>query len=170
MSQQPKGSWADGGGAGMEVGIAEKAGNAAGAKTSTAVECGRQTFTTRRGRGGMARDLTQIRENANKEPETCFTSIDHYVTDEGNLYASYWDLEPGKAPGIDGVTREGYGEDLDKNITDLALELARMGYRPKPVKRVYIPKPGSDKKRPLGIPCFEDKLVQKAVARVLEPI
>ena len=118
----------------------------------------------------MARDLTQIRDKASKESELCFTSIYHFVTDEDNLRASYWDLEPGKAPGIDGVTKEGYGEDLDRNITDLAQRLARLGYRPAPVRRVYIPKPGSDKKRPLGIPCFEDKLVQRAVARVLEQI
>ena len=118
----------------------------------------------------MARDLTQIRDKASKEPELCFTSIYHYVTDGDNLRASYRDLDTGKAPGIDGVTKEGYGEDLDKNITDLAQRLARLGYRPAPVLRVYIPKPGSDKKRPLGIPCFEDKLVQRAVARVLEQI
>jgi group II intron reverse transcriptase/maturase len=118
----------------------------------------------------MARDLTRIRDKAGKEPETCFTSIYHFVTDEGNLLASYWDLEPGKVPGIDGVTKEAYGEDLEKNITDLAQRLGRMGYRPKPVRRAYIPKPGSEKKRPLGIPCIEDKLVQKAVARVLEQI
>jgi len=118
----------------------------------------------------MARDLTQIRDKAGKEPKLCFTSIYHFVTDESNLHASYRDIEPGKAPGIDGVTKEGYGEDLGKNITDLAQRLARLGYRPAPVLRVYIPKPGSDKKRPLGIPCFEDKLVQKAVARVLEQI
>jgi len=154
----------------MEVGIAEKAGNAAGVKTSTAVECERQTFTTRRGRGGMARDLTQIRDKARKESELCFTSIYHYVADEDNLRASYRDLEPGKAPGIDGVTKEGYGEDLESNIPDLAQRLARLGYRPAPVLRAYIPKPGSDKKRPLGIPRFEDKLVQRAVARVLEQI
>jgi group II intron reverse transcriptase/maturase len=118
----------------------------------------------------MARDLTQIREKARKEPKTCFTSIYHYVTDEDNLHASYWDLEPGKAPGIDGVTKEEYGEDLEEKVTDLAQRLARLEYRPKPVRRVYIPKPGSDKKRPLGIPCFEDKLVEKAMARVLEQI
>jgi len=72
--------------------------------------------------------------------------------DEDNLRASYRDLEPGKAPGIDGVTKEGYGEDLESNIPDLAQRLARLGYRPTPVLRAYIPKPGSDKKRPLGIP------------------
>lgn len=118
----------------------------------------------------MARDLTRIRDKAGKEPEVCFTSIYHYVTDEDHLHASYRDLEPGKAPGTDGVTKEEYGADLEHNIADLAQRLARMGYRPQSVQRVYIPKPGSDKKRALGIPCFEDKLVQRAVARVLEQI
>jgi len=118
----------------------------------------------------MERDLTWVREKASKEPQTRFTSIYHFVTDEGNLHASYRDLEPGKAPGVDGVTKEEYGKDLGKKITDLSGRLARMGYRPKPVRRAYIPKPGSEKKRPLGIPCTEDKLVQRAVTRVLEQI
>ena len=118
----------------------------------------------------MERDLTRIREKARREPETCFTSIYHFVTDEGNLHASFGDLKAGKAPGIDGVTKKEYERDLDKNITDLSQRLARMGYRPQPALRAYIPKPGSKKKRPLGIPCTEDKLVQRALARVLEQI
>jgi len=118
----------------------------------------------------MARDLTRIREKAHKEPKTCFTSIYHFVTDVENLYASYAEIEPGAAPGIDGVTKEQYGADLKEKLTDLAGRLGRLGYRPKPVRRIYIPKPGSDKKRPLGIPCTEDKIVQGAVARVLEQI
>ncbi len=118
----------------------------------------------------MERDLTRIREKARKEPKACFTSIYHYVADEANLYASYWDLKAHKAPGIDGVTKEEYEEDLGRNITDLSQRLARMGYRPQPMLRAYIPKPGSDKKRPLGIPSTEDKLVQRAVTRVLEQI
>lgn len=118
----------------------------------------------------MERDLTRIGEKARREPETCFTSIYHYVTDEGNLHASYRDLKAGKAPGIDGVTKKEYERDLGKNITDLSQRLAQMGYRPRPALRTYIPKPGSDKKRPLGIPCTEDKLVQRAMARVLEQI
>jgi group II intron reverse transcriptase/maturase len=118
----------------------------------------------------MTRDLTRIKEKAHKEPETCFTSIYHFVTDVGNLYASYAEIEPGAVPGIDGVTKEQYGADLGEKLADLAGRLERLGYRPKPVRRSYIPKPGSDKKRPLGIPCTEDKIVQRAVARVLEQI
>jgi RNA-directed DNA polymerase len=118
----------------------------------------------------MERDLTRIGEKARREPETRFTSIYHYVTDEGNLHASFRDLKAGKAPGIDGVEKKEYAKDLEKNITDLSQRLARMGYRPQPALRVYIPKPGSEKKRPLGVPCTEDKLVQRALARVLEQI
>lgn len=118
----------------------------------------------------MARNLTRIGEKARKEPKTCFTSLYHYVTDEDYLHACFEELEPGKAPGIDGVTKEEYEADLDKNITDLSDRLGRQGYRPLPARRTYIPKPGSNKKRPLGLPCFEDKLVQRAVAGVLEQI
>ena len=118
----------------------------------------------------MARNLTWIREKAHKEPKACFTSIYHWVTDLDSLYVSYGEIEPGAAPGIDGVTKEAYGEGLEGNLRDLSERLARLGYRPKPVKRTYIPKPGSEKKRALGIPCTEDKVVQKALARVLEQI
>ena len=118
----------------------------------------------------MERDRTRIREKARKEPRMCFTSIYHFVVDEGNLAASYFGIEPKASPGVDRVTYEQYGEELPKNLAELAERLARLEYRPKPVKRVYIPKPGSDKERPLGIPSIEDKVVQRAVARVLGEI
>lgn len=118
----------------------------------------------------MARNLTRIGEKARREPKTCFTSLYHYVTDEDYLHACFTELKTGKAPGIDGVVKEEYEADLDRNITDLTDRLGRQGYRPQPARRTYIPKPGSDKKRPLGVPCTEDKLVQKAVAGVLEQI
>jgi group II intron reverse transcriptase/maturase len=79
-------------------------------------------------------------------------------------------MEKGSAPGVDGVTKEEYGERLEGNLQELSDRLGRLGYKPKPVKRVYIPKPGSQKKRPLGLPCFEDKVVQMALTRVLEQI
>lgn len=118
----------------------------------------------------MARDLRRIGQRAREDGKTRFTSIYHYVTDEDQLRASYKELEKGKAPGVDGVTKEEYGERLEENIRELADRLGRLGYKPKPVKRVYIPKPGSQRKRPLGIPCFEDKVVQMTLTRVLEQI
>jgi len=72
--------------------------------------------------------------------------------------------------GVDGVTKAEYGRHLEENLKDLSARLRRMGYRPKPKRRSYIPKPGSEKGRPLGISCFEDKIVELAVKRVLEPI
>ncbi|WPL22770.1 reverse transcriptase domain-containing protein [Thiorhodovibrio frisius] len=71
---------------------------------------------------------------------------------------------------MDGVTKEGYGLELEANLADLSGRLKRMGYHPQPKRRSYIPKAGSEKGRPLGISCFEDKLVELAVKRVLEPI
>ena len=118
----------------------------------------------------MARDLTRIGQQARKDGKARFTSIYHFVTDVDHLRASYKEMEKGSAPGIDGVTKEEYGEGLEGNLRDLADRLGRMGYKPQPVKRVYIPKPGSQKKRPLGMPCFEDKVVQMALTRVLEQI
>jgi RNA-directed DNA polymerase len=118
----------------------------------------------------MTRDQTRIGKKARENPKERFTSIYHYVTDAGNLRASFEQIERGKAPGVDGVTKEEYGESLEENLKGLGERLERMGYRPQPVKRVYIPKAGSKKKRPLGMPSFEDKVVQMAAVRVLEQI
>src|SRR5262245_57821769 len=63
-----------------------------------------------------------------------------------------------------------YAEDLEANLPDLSARLKRMGYRPQPKRRVYIPKPGSEKGRPLGRSSFEDKMVELATKRVLEPL
>ena len=118
----------------------------------------------------MARDLTRIGQLARKDGKTRFTSVYHYVTDVEHLRASYEEMGKDSAPGIDGVTQEGYGERLEENLRELAERLGRLGYRPQPVKRVYIPKPRSPKKRPLGMPCLEDKIVQMALTRVLEQV
>ena len=74
------------------------------------------------------------------------------------------------APGIDAVTKEEYARQAEENLTVLEGRIHHMGYRPQPVRRVYIPKPGTNKQRPLGIPVLEDKLVQAAMVRVLEQI
>jgi len=92
------------------------------------------------------------------------------VTDLDNLRVCYETLDGDKAVGVDGVTKEQYGDNLEGRLQDLSERLKRMGYRPQPRRRSYIPKPGSAKGRPLGISCFEDKIVELAVKRVLEPI
>ena len=118
----------------------------------------------------MSTELTWIGERARKEPGLVFTSLYHHVSDEDNLRASYEALDGDKAVGVDGVTKEDYSSNLEENLRDLSERLKRMAYRPQPKRRSYVPKAGSDKGRPLGISCFEDKLVEMAVKRVLEPI
>jgi RNA-directed DNA polymerase len=118
----------------------------------------------------MGTDLTRIGERARKNREEKFTSLYHHVTDLENLRASWEEIEKRAAPGVDGVTKDEYGANLEENLRGLQERLKQMSYRPKPVRRVYIPKAGSKKKRPLGIPCVEDKIVQKALVRVLEQI
>jgi len=118
----------------------------------------------------MATDLTRIGEKARREPELVFTSLYHHIGDVDNLRACYDELEAHKATGVDGVTKEEYGEKLEANLQDLSARLKRMGYRPGPKRRSYIPKPGSAKGRPLGISNFEDKIVEAATKRTLEPI
>jgi retron-type reverse transcriptase len=74
-----------------------------------------------------------------------------------------------KASGIDGVTKAEYSRNLDDNIDDLLKRMKSFSYRPKPARRTYIPKLGG-KMRPLGIPSYEDKLVQGAMAKVLNDV
>jgi len=118
----------------------------------------------------VATDLTRIGEKARKEPGLVFTSLYHHVCDVDNLRACYDTLEADKATGVDGVSKEEYGKDLEENLRDLSERLKRMGYRPEPKRRSYIPKAGSEKGRPLGISCLEDKIVEEATKRTLEPI
>lgn len=75
-----------------------------------------------------------------------------------------------KASGIDKITKDIYNENLSENIEKLITSMKELKYIPQPVKRVYIPKSGSDKLRPLGIPAYEDKLVQGVMAKLLNAI
>jgi RNA-directed DNA polymerase len=118
----------------------------------------------------VATDLTRIGEKARKEPGLVFTDLYHHIYDVDNLRACYDALEANKATGVDGVNKEEYGGNLEENLRDLSGKLKRMGYRPGPKRRSYIPKPGSEKGRPLGISNLEDKIVEEAVKRTLEPI
>ena len=118
----------------------------------------------------MGTDLTRIGAKARKEPTLVFTSLYHHITNVDNLRACYDTLGANKARGVDGVTKKEYGKHLEENLQDLSARLKRMGYRPGPKRRSYIEKPGSKKGRPLGISNLEDKIVEEATKRTLEPI
>ena len=75
-----------------------------------------------------------------------------------------------KATGVDNITKSQYEQNLKENLDALITRLKRKSYRPQPVLRVLIPKPGSDKGRPLGIPVYEDKLLQKALVKILNSV
>jgi group II intron reverse transcriptase/maturase len=75
-----------------------------------------------------------------------------------------------RGAGVDGATVETFAKRAAEEIDRLAAELKNGTYRPRPVKRHYIPKPGTTKKRPLGMPCVRDKVVQEALRSLIEPI
>ena len=116
----------------------------------------------------METKLARIAEMAKADPQVRFTSIGHFI-DAKALKESHNEMKPGKATGVDGVTKEKYEKNLEANVMNLVERLKQKSYRPQPARRTYIPK---DEKsmRPLGIPSYEDKLVQHALKRVLNAI
>ncbi len=117
----------------------------------------------------VATKLRRIAEKARKEPGFKFTSLYHLMNEE-LLRGCIKRLSKDAAAGIDKMTKDQYAENLEANLSNLVERLHRMAYIPQPVRRKYIPKPGSTKQRPLGIPCFEDKLVQAGLVRIMESI
>ncbi|UHD15444.1 group II intron reverse transcriptase/maturase [Thiocapsa bogorovii] len=118
----------------------------------------------------MSTESRRLGEKARNDPRLVFSSLHHHVCDVDHLRACFEALPADRAVGIDGITKERYGANLEENLEALSSRLRNMGYRPQPKRRTYIPKPGSEKGRPLAISCFEDKLVELAIKRVLEPI
>ena len=107
---------------------------------------------------------------AKQSPEMAFTSL-AYLMDIDWLKEAYRRTRKDGAVGVDGVTAEEYEQDLEGNLQRL-LDRAKSGtYRAPPVRRVHIPKGGSSTAtRPIGIPTLEDKVLQRAVIMLLEPI
>jgi len=117
----------------------------------------------------MTTKLARIAEIAKEHPEEKFTSLAHLI-DEVALLACHAELNGQKAAGIDGVTKAEYEQNLIPSIRELLMKMKRQVYKPQPVRRTYIPKPGTNKQRPLGIPAYEDKLVQAALTKILSAI
>ncbi len=116
----------------------------------------------------MSLQLQKVVERARKEPEGRFHSLAHLI-DVPALEAAYRSIREGAAVGVDGVTKEKYGQDLESNLLGLHDRLKSKRYRHQPIRRVHIPKDGG-RTRPIGISALEDKVVQGAVRNVLDAI
>jgi group II intron reverse transcriptase/maturase len=122
----------------------------------------------RTGGGGIVgNEYERIAELAKKYEKV--QTLMHLVN-ETSLENEHRMQDPGKAMGVDRVNKASYEENLEANIEDLMGRMKQFSYQPQPVRRTYIPKVGSDKMRPLGIPAYEDKLVQGVMRRVLNAI
>ncbi len=116
----------------------------------------------------MKTKLDGIAEKARSEPHLRFTALAHLITPEF-LMESWRKMNRNGASGVDKETAASMGEHLETRCVDIVERLKGRRYHAPPVRRVHIPK-GPGKTRPLGIPTIEDRLVQRAVARILEAI
>src|SRR4051812_44479046 len=146
-------------------------GGAAEAVEGSGPAKGNTTGKTRPGHGvgqGAPSALDRVRRVAATDKDARFTALLHHV-DVDRLRVAYLALAPRAAPGVDGVTWEGYGVDLEANLRDLHARVHRGAYRARPSRRVYIPKPDG-RLRPLGVAALEDKILQRALVEVLNAI
>ncbi len=112
--------------------------------------------------------LQRIAEMAREHPTRAFTNLAHHI-DPDFLHEAFRLTRKDGAPGVDGVTGAEYEQNLKSNLQDLLDRFKSGRYRAPDVRRVHIPK-GKGKTRPLGIPTFEDKVLQRAVAMILEAV
>jgi len=117
----------------------------------------------------MSTKLRKVAERARRESDAKFHSLAHLI-DEAALERAYRRRRRNAAVGVDGVTKEQYGQNLEVNLRGLHERLKTMRYRHQPILRRHVPKEQSKKTRPIGISAFEDKLVQDALREVLEAV
>jgi RNA-directed DNA polymerase len=126
--------------------------------------------TTRRtqGRERVHEALARVREAAKLRKRERFTALFHHISIEA-LEAAFFALKRDAAPGVDRLVWKDYEADLERRLEDLHDRVQRGAYRARPSRRVYIPKPDG-RKRPLAVAALEDKIVQRAVAALLNAI
>ena len=128
-----------------------------------------ETHTRRaQDRVSVTTGLDRVRKRAKERKEEKFTTLLHHV-DTDLLRRAYFQLKRKAAPGVDQVTWQEYGEQLEANLAGLQERVHRGAYRAPPSRRVYIEKEDG-RKRPLGIASLEDKILQRAVVEVLNAI
>ena len=117
----------------------------------------------------MATELERIAAKARCEPELRFTSLAHHVTRD-RVEKNLKKIPNRSAPGCDGVTVAEAKRDFDQWIEPMLQSVHQQGYKAPPIRRVYIPKPGKQEKRPLGVPCVSDRALQRSTSEVLSAI
>jgi RNA-directed DNA polymerase len=137
-------------------------------RASTKRNAGRQSTDRTLSRTPVTQALERIRRTARERKKDRFTALLHHI-DTDLLEAEFFALEKHAAAGVDGMTWRDYGQSLRSNLEDLQARVHRGAYRPLPSRRVYIPKPDG-RQRPLAVAALEDKIVQRAVAAVLNAI
>lgn len=121
----------------------------------------------------MKTKLERIAEISRNNKDEKFNNIIYLINPE-MLKQCHREMPTNKATGVDKIDKEQYEKNLDENIDNLWKRMKSFSYKPQPIRRTYIPKAGSKKLRPLGIPAYEDRLVQAAMSKILiaiyEPI
>jgi RNA-directed DNA polymerase len=118
----------------------------------------------------MTTDLIRFTQWARESPQRQYTALMGMLYDPEGLNASFERQAGNKAPGVDGMRKAEYADGTAERLADLSARLRRLGYRPKPVRRVYIPKASGKGRRALGVPSFEDRIVQDRASLILQAI
>ena len=117
----------------------------------------------------MATGLERIAAKARCEPKLRFTSLTHHITKE-RVWENLCQIPTDSAPGVDGQTVPEAKESFEVWVEAMLQSVHRQGYQAPNIRRVYIPKPGKQEKRPLGVPCVADRALQRSAAQVLSAI
>ena len=128
----------------------------------------RQSTCRAQSRVSVSQALDRIRKVARERKKERFTALFHHITTE-LLDEAFYELAQNAAPGVDRLTWKDYEANLEENIEDLYDRVQRGAYRALPSRRVYIPKPDG-RQRPLAVAALEDKIVQRAVAALLNAV
>jgi RNA-directed DNA polymerase len=117
----------------------------------------------------VATGLERIAAKARCEPKLRFTSLTHHITKE-RVWENLCQIPTDSAPGVDGQTVPEAKENFEAWVEAMLQSVHRQGYQAPNIRRVYIPKPGKQEKRPLGVPCVADRALQRSAAQVLSAI
>lgn len=117
----------------------------------------------------MTTGLERIAVKAQCEPKLRFTSLAHHI-DKDRIWRNLCQIPAKSAPGCDGQTVNEAKKEFEQWVEPMLKSIHRKGYRPSPIRRVYIPKPGKHEKRPLGVPTVKDRALMRSTAQVLNAI